>query len=218
MSDAIAEYLRRGWFASGDAVSQTVLLCLYRELAKGHPVAPADLATVASVDPINVEGIIRAIEPTRIQFDETGRKIVAYGGLSLEPTKHLFVFSGQVLYTWCVFDALFLAEILDGSADVSSRCPATGIRVSLTVTPTGVSDIEPAGTVMSFVMPTAEARCNDLRGAFCDHVSFFASPTAGEAWLTSQPNGRIVTPAEAFRLAGVRNRATFNAISIGRAP
>ncbi|EDP64787.1 N-acetylglucosaminyl transferase [alpha proteobacterium BAL199] len=212
MTDTPADYLQQQWFAGGDAASQAVLLSLYRQLAKGQPVALADLATTAPADRLAVEFIIRAIEPTRIRYDDTGRRIVAYGGLSLEPTGHLFVFAGQTLYTWCAFDALFLAEILDGPAEISSRCPTTGIRISLTVTPQGVSDIEPAETVMSFVMPTAEARCTDLRGSFCNHVNFYASPAAGDAWLADHPNGRIITPQEAFRLAGIRNRAAFGEV------
>ncbi|MBB4517474.1 hypothetical protein GGD68_006277 [Paraburkholderia fungorum] len=70
------------------------------------------------------------------KWDDDGN-VVGYG-LTLRETPHTFEVDGRLLYTWCAFDTLFFPALIDRTAHVVSRCAATGVPVSLTVTPEAI--------------------------------------------------------------------------------
>ena len=204
----IAHYLQTEFFQGSDLFSQRVLLTLYRLVAKGDPVTLEGLSAAIGVDRDLVMEVVRAVPPSRRQYDEAGR-IIAFAGLSQVPANHRFMFGDRELFTWCAFDALFLPELLDGTAGISSICPVTGSIIRVTASRYGLEAVEPDGAVMSFVMPDHESCCADIRGAFCNDVNFFASRQAGEIWLEHNTKAVILSLDEAFVLGRISNQATF---------
>ncbi len=208
----IADFLGGGGlFNRVDVQSQRALLTLYRLIAEGEPVSVERLAVRLGLDGNAVRSLLGRLPASTYQYDEPGR-IIGFGGLSQSPTRHRFTVGGRGLYTWCAFDGLFLPELLDSPARITTACPVTRVDIRLTVTPEGVEKADPTGVVMSFVMPeTAEYRA-DLRGTFCRYVNFFFSDQAGATWLTGNPGAVILSLAEAYALGRIRNETGFKDI------
>ncbi|MBB4517479.1 organomercurial lyase MerB [Paraburkholderia fungorum] len=170
-----------------------LFVALLRELAIGTPVSPDALAAVLGWPVSRVAAVLEQAAST--EYDDDGN-IVGYG-LTLRETPHVFEVDGQRLYTWCALDALMFPALLGKRARVVSRCPATGERVSLTVAPGGLHQLDPAGAVVSLVRPDAST---DIRGAFCCHVHFFASAAAADGWGVQHAGAEVVSVESAFRL------------------
>jgi alkylmercury lyase len=204
----IAHYLQTEFFPCSDLFSQRVLLTLYRLVAKGDPVTLEGLSAAIGADRDLVMEVVGAVPPSRRQYDEAGR-IIAFAGLSQVPANHRFMFGDLELFTWCAFDALFLPELLDGTAGISSICPVTGSIIRVTASRYGLEAVEPDGAVMSFVMPDQGSCCADLRGAFCNHVNFFASRQAGEIWLRNNTKAVMLSLDDAFALGRISNQSRF---------
>ncbi len=204
----IALYLQTEFFPCSDLFSQRVLLTLYRLVAKGDPITLERLGGAVGADRDLVMEAIGAVPPSRLQYDEAG-SIIAFAGLSQVPANHRFMFGGLELFTWCAFDGLFLPELLDGTAGISSICPVTESEIRVTASKYGLEVIEPDGAVMSFVMPDHGSCCADMRGTFCNHVNFLASRQAGEIWLEHNAKAVILSLDEAFVLGRISNQATF---------
>jgi len=199
------ELVTRLTMANGSEGFANLFIALLRELAKGTPVAPDTLARTPGWP---AERVVAELEQAvGTEWDEDG-SVVGYG-LTLRETAHAFEVEGRRLYTWCAFDTLFFPALIDRTAHVISRCAATGVPVSLTVTPTAMRDVEPAGAAVSLIMPQDTP---DIRHAFCCHVRFFASAPVAQDWATKHAGIEIVTVQDAFKvgreLAGQLLRAT----------
>ena len=219
MSDAAPE-LPRGLaafvqdgrlFHRAGAAAQRVQLALYRLIAAGLPVDRDSLALAVGRDPVEVAEILAAIPASNFLYD-SGGQIVGFRGLGQVPTRHHLGFAGRRLFAWCAFDCLFLAELLGGTLEVASACPASGAEIRLTVTPKGVTAAGPETTVLSFVTPEPASMRAELREVFCCHVNFFANVDAAEAWRANHPDLAILTLDQGFELALLRNAAGFGAV------
>lgn len=170
-----------------------LLVALLRGLAKGKPVSRDELAAALGWTPNSVAAVLEQTPST--EYDEEGN-VTGYG-LTLNETTHVFEIDGNLLYTWCALDTLIFPALIDKPARVCSRCPVTGETISLTVTPDEVRHLEPAGAVVSLVVPAASS---DIRGSFCCHVHFFASASAADDWLTRHEGAEIINVPDAFVL------------------
>jgi alkylmercury lyase len=166
---------------------------LLRALAHGEPVTPGDLATVTGRDVAEVRAGLAALSD--IEYDKQGR--VVGHGITLNPTPHRFEVDGRRLYTWCALDTLIFPAVIDRPARITSPCHATGIPVRVVVTPQRVVSVEPADAVVSILAPHGGS---PVRSAFCNHVHFFASPTAATPWLRTHPEVSVLAVREAFTL------------------
>ncbi len=192
-----AELVERLTMANRSEGFADLFVVLLRELGKGAPVSPAALAL--SLD-WPIERVSVALEQAvSTEWDDDGN-VVGYG-LTLRETPHTFEVDGRRLHTWCAFDTLFFPALIDRTAHVVSRCAATGVPVSLTVTPNELWDVEPAGAAVSLLLPQATA---DIRAAFCCHVHFFASIATGQQWAATHPGIEIVSVREAFAVGRER--------------
>lgn len=82
-----------------------------------------------------------------------------------------------------------------------ARRPRDGREpISLTVTSHGVTDLEPATTVMSMLSPEG-AFDHDIVQSFCHFVHFFASEESGQAWVADHPGTFLLSVDEAFDVA-----------------
>ncbi|KAA0080856.1 organomercurial lyase MerB [Paraburkholderia sp. T12-10] len=184
----LVERLTMGNRSEGFADLFVVLL---RELSKGAPVSPAALALALDWP---VGRVTTALEQAvSTEWDDDGN-VVGYG-LTLRETPHTFEVGGRRLYTWCAFDTLFFPALIEKTAHVVSRCAATCVPVSLTVTPTVIQDVAPAGAAVSLILPQDMP---DIRATFCCHVHFFASDASGHDWASRHTTAEIVNVRDAF--------------------
>jgi alkylmercury lyase len=93
---------------------------------------------------------------------------------------------------------------------VTSRSPTSDAEISLTVTPTGPTDLAPADTVVSFLLPETEFDAGVIQ-RFAHFVHFFASPEDSEQWTAGHPGTFVLSVDEAYRLGQLTNRAAFGA-------
>jgi alkylmercury lyase len=190
--DAILASLAGTFPACDDAPLARTLL---RELARGRPVPISTLDRRAPA--------VVARWPN-VEYDHAGR-IVAFSGLSLNPTAHRFAVGARGLYTWCAWDTLFLPAVLDQSASVRSRCPITGTDVRLTVAPDRIVGVHPPALRVSFPPSTATSTA-DITRTFCCHVHFLAGPAASAQWLDRHPGAAVLELDDAYRLGRAATR------------
>jgi alkylmercury lyase len=179
-----------------DESGRRIALHMYRELARGAPVAPAG------------EALARLRSWPGVYFDERER-VIGFWGLTIVPMPHRLRIGERRLYAWCAWDTLFLPELVGADIDVQSACKASARAVRLTVTPAGVERASPAGTVLSFLVPEAEAVNADVITSFCHHVHFFQSADAALPWLAERPKAFPLSLADAHELGRRINRARY---------
>lgn len=187
-----------------------LFIVLLRELSKGAPVSPAALARALDWPVGRVTAALEQAVST--EWDDDGN-VVGYG-LTLRETPHTFEVGGRRLYTWCAFDTLFFPALIDRTVHVVSRCAATGVPVSLTVTPTVIQDVAPAGAAVSLILPQDTP---DIRAAFCCHVHFFASAAVGLDWASTHAGADIVSVHDAFAVGHERAERLLRATCLRNA-
>jgi alkylmercury lyase len=191
-----------------DPPLQQAALTLLRLLAHGEPVAVQRLADALGLPAAYLD---ETLEHSPGVFRDDQRRIVGFMGLSVAPiSDHRILIDGRSLRAWCAWDTLFLPELLGETARVSSRCPSTGIEISLTVTPDGPAELTPRETVVSFLVPERRFDANVLQ-SFCHFVHFFASPDAAASWTAEHPGTFALSVDDAYRLGKLTNRGTFGA-------
>lgn len=168
-----------------------LFVVLLRELSRGAPVSPAALALALDWPVGRVTAALEQAVGT--EWDDDGN--VVGHGLTLRETPHTFEVGGRRLYTWCAFDTLFFPTLIDRTAHVVSRCAVTGVPVVLTVTPTVIQEVAPAGAAVSLILPQGTP---NIRHAFCCHVHFFASAASGRHWAATHPGIEVVSVHDAF--------------------
>jgi alkylmercury lyase len=126
--------------------------------------------------------------------------VVGFWGLSVTEMPHRLRAEGRNLYTWCAWDTLFLPIALGEQVEVESICPTTGEPITLTVSPDGVSDVDPPGAVMSFLLPGEQSFSGDVIRGFCHFVHFFASDDAARAWTAEHAGTFELSIEDGFEL------------------
>jgi len=170
-------------------------VALIRRLAAGQPVSSASLAETLMMEVPAITAVLRRMSD--VDFDGAGN-VVGFG-LSLIPTTHQCTVNGQTLYTWCALDTFMYTALLDLPSHVLSRCPVTARPIELAMTPASISELTPASSVISVVIPNRSiSHCR--RSAFCNHGHFFASAEASASWQHDHPDGVILSVGVAHRL------------------
>src|SRR5258708_5742835 len=165
-------YLRRRVLTENTPELRRRRVELLRLLGRGGPVRREQLGIGCDLPTERIDKLLLEFPPTNFGFDEHGQ-VIAFGRLSLVPTHHRFNTEDAGLYTWCVFDALFLPEILGNPATLVTHCPESNAKLTLELAPGQLRPAPPSGCVMSIVAPDSDACCVNLRSAFCDHVNLF---------------------------------------------
>ena len=167
-----------------DDDDRALAVALYRRLALGHPVTEAELAADISQP---VDGVHARLDSWPGVFRDDGSDVIGFWGLTiLDIPPHRYRVHDAQLWTWCAWDTLFITPILGATADVDSRDAETTERVTLTVTPGGVTDTSHPTLVMSFLNPTGRFDADVIQN-FCHYVHFFADPKSGERWTSRHP-------------------------------
>lgn len=198
-------FLSEGYLVANPPELQKLCINTYRLLARGEPVSLVALTEATSCTVQKVEELIALIPSSayerRLDGDFTG-----FIGLSVEQTAHQFIINDRTLYVWCVFDALFLPALLQSDAILKTRCPATCEEIVVQIDAEQAAPVTPGSPVMSIIAPDHAACCRDLRGAFCDHVNFFADE---RAFKRANIVGVCISLDEAFEFASKRNCFRF---------
>ena len=171
-------------------------------LAEGQPVSSEHIASVLGLAREEALELLR--QWPSIEWDEAGNIVGA--GLTLRPTPHRFKLKDRTLFTWCALDSLMFPGLVGQTVQVESPCASTGHPVRVTVTPEGVTQVEPPDAVVSLVAPEASP---DVRRVFCDYVNFFHSAEAAAGWLAEHPGATTLPVAEAYQLGRRLTESVF---------
>jgi len=196
-----------GWVPKFGATEQRLAVELYRLLARGIPVSVERPANAVSLEENTISKIMA---PWRDVFRDDEGHVTGFRGLSLCETRHHIEAGGRTTYTWCAFDTLFIPGIQRKTVRIQSTSPVTGQPIRLTVTPRRIKQVDPPGTVMSFVLPEGNAAKDDIIAHFCRHVYFFESAEAASAWAGKTNGAFLLSMADAFALARRRNATPFS--------
>jgi alkylmercury lyase len=190
------------------ASEQRIALTLICQLALGAPVGVSRLARAAELSEAQITD---ALDHLPGVFRDEEQRVVGFMGLTVvEMGHHRIHVDGRSVSAWCAWDTLFLPELLGEVAYVTSRSPTSGAEISLTVTPTGPTDLTPADTVVSFLLPETEFDAGVIE-RFCHFVHFFASPEDSAQWTTEHPGTFLLAVEDAYCLGELTNRAAFGA-------
>ena len=199
--ERLARQLADGLRGEHDALGRDVV----RLLAYGHPVTPERLATALQMTTEQVAGVLAGLPDLEV---DQGGNILGWG-LTLIPTPHRFRVNGQQFYTWCALDALSYPALLQVVASVESSCPVSGAPVTLSITPAGVRDLTPPGSVVSLVIPGQGSACDGDRKSFCNQSLFFRSRRDALRWQASSPTARLLSVAEAYQVGRLTARHRY---------
>ncbi|WP_327353093.1 organomercurial lyase [Streptomyces sp. NBC_01304] len=131
-----------------------------------------------------------------LETDEAGR--ITGAGVSLnEQRPHTMELQGRRVTGWCAMDVLMFPVVFKEAASaVTSRCPATGAPISLTVTPDGVRDLTPPTAHVTLAPATGA----DIREVFCNRVNIYATRELAEQAAAQDPDLAVCTVAEAWQI------------------
>ena len=187
---------------------QHLFLALYRLLAAGQPVDSSALAESARLP---VDAVRAALERLPGVYTDDRQRVIGFWGLSIGPMPHQMTVNGLTIYAWCAWDTLFLPELLAATAEIQSRCPTTGRRITLTVEGTQVTSQDPAETVLSFLHRDQPFDADTIR-TFCHYVHFFVNPEAAADWTAHREGTFTLSLAQGSEIAMLTNRARFPTI------
>jgi alkylmercury lyase len=194
-------------FGSMTPEEQRLVVTAYRLLSEGAPVALAVIAAASAWTPEGADARLRSW-PGGAYLDGDGR-LVGLWGMAVEAVSphQARIADHAPVWMWCALDPLFIVPLLGPpGAEVTSTCPTTSEPIRLRIGPEGVSSVEPASTVVSFLLPDGPFD-DDVRQAFCHFVHFFASPHAADRWAAAQPGAfwrPVADAAEAGRRLAAR--------------
>lgn len=200
----ITAVLEVGYTGENPKDLQKASLYIYRALASGKPISFASIADHLGTPLDAASRLLNLVPQSAIELDDDGH-IVGFVGLSSTPTAHRFETADRSVYTWCVFDALFLPSLIGQSATLHTSCPNSHTDIEIMVTGSSVAAIAPDKPVMSLAKTDTKSCCKDLRGAFCNQVNMFADQSAFDEWSLDRPNAISVSLSQAFALAQQRN-------------
>lgn len=157
----------------------------------GRPLAPVHLARRLQMSQEDLAAHLARVPDT--EFDTQGH-IVGWG-ITLIPTQHQFRLKGGLFFAWCAFDTVLFPPLLGVEAQVQSVCAASGQPITFRAGPEGIEALTPTSSVLSLILPAA--RCDCVRGTFCQQSLFFQSEEAARAFLVLSPEAILLSLEDA---------------------
>jgi alkylmercury lyase len=168
-------------------------------LSKGNPVPPEQLAEIWEMPIEHVSSILEhASANGQAQVDAQGNLIG--GVLSLVPTTNRIAFDGDELYAWCAYDAIYAPGVVGKTANIVSEDPLTREPIKVTISPSGVQNVQPAGAVVSVVNANTDLRAGPTSPR-CSLQLFFSSRDSATHWLGDRTDVIILSVEEVFEIA-----------------
>jgi alkylmercury lyase len=182
-----------------------------------------------SATPISLDALAQALHSSREQvkavlerypdaeYDQFGNLLG--WGLTLHPTVHQVGLEGNSLYAWCAPDTLYDPLVLNRPAQIVSRCPLTGAKIEIMLTPDRLLRLAPEAAVVSIVrdggMFTRLKEAGCIRQGGCNNQFFFASGEVAAPWVSEHPDFIVLPVEEAFE--GLREIALQQMALVARA-
>jgi len=185
-----------------DGIDQQIATAVYGLMSTGEPVEPAEIAKAVGSVSLNLVNERLSSWPGVFR-DDSGRVVGFWGHAikKLEPEYRL-VADGKTTYAWCALDTLFIPGIIGKTVRVQASDPISGEPVSLVVDRAGVREINPAGALVSMVIPDGPFGY-DVIESFCHKVLFFASEITGTKWIAEHEATTLLPVEQAFELGRV---------------
>jgi len=190
-----------------DKQQQHLALALYRLLAQGKPVSIRMLADAVK-QPVSV--IDQTLQSWPGVFFDDSHNIVGFWGITIQEMPHQIDVNDVTVYTWCAWDTLFIPELLDTTAEITSHCAQSGDEIVLTISPHGIETAQPSQIMISFLLPEEDELKNNITTSFCHYVFFFRSREAGDQWMAEHPGTFLLSLDEAFSVGKYLNAARYN--------
>tara|TARA_R110002050_G_scaffold22829_8_gene62095 strand:- start:9953 stop:10552 length:600 start_codon:yes stop_codon:yes gene_type:complete len=166
------------------------IINIQKELIKGNPIPIVKYYALVGLHIEKANDVLEILGESN-----ENNQITAFSGLSLTPTHHKFIVQNKTLYTWCALDAILFTEWLDVSSQIISLDPIDNSIIELNIECDHLVSSNPYPIFISWVEKMDS--CN-IRGSFCNHVSFFASEQTAKQWLSKNPSGKILTLEDLF--------------------
>ncbi len=167
-----------------------LLVSTWKRLAEGTPATPSDIAALA------VEAGMTADEANDFlvwmsEKNDDGAILGTMGLTQTDWSNIKFVADGIDLHVWCALDSLFLPPLINKTVQVEVLAAMSREPVRFSVGPDSIGHIEPAGAVMTTVVPALPDIANlqaveEVWGIFCHHSLFFASREEAEDWVATK--------------------------------
>jgi alkylmercury lyase len=188
---ATIRILAERWRSAG------ALLPAFPLLARGTPLAIAGVAQSTGIPEDRIE---RAIRSGRCKRDADGR-LTGLFGLTLTPTLQRVAIEGRIVYSCCALWAHVIPMLVGRTAKIESVDPLSRALVRLTILPSGLQAVEPAGAAATLAHVTREAVAADVGAAFCSQVRHFVSQDSAGRFAGQNPARTVVTLTELQRAA-----------------
>ena len=195
-------------------------LVLLRELARGEPVAIAQLARALGTPVETAEALATSSALSPLVHRDQGGRIQGFYGLSVTPTHHQLTINGRKLWAWCAPDTLLYAELLSAPVAVETRDPETSEPIHLTVSPTRIESVEPKHVMASLARPDTWDASSAIRimATACRFNFFFVARDSGELWVAKHPNTFMVSLDDVYAFIRRFNRHLFGTALAARGP
>lgn len=176
----------------------SLLLQIMRTLAHGNPVSSEQVSQIVSEVGIAQEDAYPFLN--QISEWDIGHNLVGILGLSLNHHPYRMRIGGTSFSAWCAEDTLWLPSLLDTTITVESHSPVSRERIELTVSPTGIERIIPAGAYITIrtadPAPDDVASVQQIWGSCCSQSHFFASREEAERWVAGRDTIAVLTVDE----------------------
>lgn len=189
VEELLETYKRIGMPPEFSPAESRVLIATWRAVAEGVPVTPERIAGIAADSGMSAEEAVEFL--TWMSEKDDAGNILGVMGLTQtgwSPAK--FTVDGRQLHAWCALDTFFLPLMLNKTADVEAPA-ATGGSIRLRIGPERVESVEPAGAVMTTVVPTISnteglESAEEIRNIFCHYSLYFPSRKEAEAFAAGK--------------------------------
>ena len=123
---------------------------IWKEIARGKPVTPNRVNEI--VDKLGVSSNEAETFLRKMAERDENDNIIGILGLSQDAKwAHRLKVNGIELRTWCAWDQLFLAQVLNQTVHGESTSPVSQKSITITIRPDKVESYSPKNTVVSIV-------------------------------------------------------------------
>jgi len=185
---------------------QRLALDLYGLLSEGNAVPLEFLSERAGMSLADLKTTLQNWPGV---FYDDNHRIIGFWGIAIDEMPHRLEVNGKTVYAWCAWDTLFLPELLDTSAHITSHCASTGDEISLIISPMGIES-QSDQIMVSFLVPDNSELVENITTSFCQYVFFFRTRASAEHWVTEHPGTFLLSLGEAFTVGRKMNAARYN--------
>lgn len=179
---ATLDLLASRWAGAGP------LLPCFPLLAQGEPLAISEMAEASGREVWLIEQTLKA---ARCRFDDDARLIDLFG-MTLEPTLHRLEIGGRIVFSCCALWAHVIPRLVGRPVSVQSVDPTSRQVVRLSISPTGVTALDPPQALATLAVADSGSIGSDVESAFCRHVRHFATLGSAERFSLVSPARRVV--------------------------